>query len=190
MPALALLLLAVQAPRWVTTEPEAPAVYAPGRPDMILISGGSYRLTTEAAGGRTVYRVVVPGTVKRRQGRIDSFAGRSGGSIIKVSCRQDSLSLALGASRIGREDPVVVLVQWKDAVGALRTCWAEDLIGELPRTGWRVSPRGLLNHPGLRRRRDVRANPSAVPAVGTKVRLIFRRATAEEIREIEKARKK
>ncbi len=125
-----------------------------------LPNGGGYLFERKDAAGKRVSGVVVPGTIMVTRGLVELFGCAAGGkeheTVLRIECDMQSLDLALTSAgfrrgnlpantdlkEAGQGSRILILVQWNDRDGTLRTFRSEDLIisrlrnAPMPRVGW------------------------------------------------------
>lgn len=153
-------------PRYVVPPVEEPEMTLDDkveqRPDLIatLPSGGGYLFERKDANGKRVNGVVVPGTILVTRAMVELLACSRGGkeheTVLRIECDLQALDLALTSAgfkrgklpqktdlnEAGQGSRVLVLVQWNERDGTLKTYRSEDLIvsrlrnAPMPRVGW------------------------------------------------------
>ena len=125
-----------------------------------LPNGGGYLFDRKDAQGKKVSGVVVAGTILVTRGIVELLGCSTGGkeheTVLRLECDLQSLDLALTSAgfrrgrlpqktdllEAGQGSRILVLVQWNDSDGKLKTYRSEDLIvsrlrnAPMPRVGW------------------------------------------------------
>jgi hypothetical protein len=125
-----------------------------------LPNGGGYLFDRKEKDGKKVSGVVIPGTVLVTRGIVELLGCAAGGkeheSVMRLDCDLQALDLALTSAGFkrgnlpqktdlkeeGQGSRLVVLIQWNERDGTLKTYRSEDLIvsrirnSPMPRVGW------------------------------------------------------